>query len=435
MVAIRRRTVMVLLTVLAVVATGCGGGGGDDSAAEDAGTEPAPAGAGATVPDSPDSGVSSDTIRIGWMGDVTGPTAAAQGFNLAGSQAAVAWINEGGGVLGRELELDVRDDQYSPESMASNYTVLTKDDPVLALVQMGNGVSLMPDVEADGIPLISPPQTIDVQLEIPNVYNDLAHYGDEADVAVAYMGDELGSVEDAVVAVVQLEVPSGDEWNSYIQQTVEDQGGTYAGRLTINASAPDFNGLVVQLEQMIRDDGVNFVAFHGAPEHGLGLITAMVSRGITDVPIVGIHGLAGATIFTEGPPEAEELLAAAHSFLSSQGDCEMCATIREFVKGTEWEEEAVELNFSDGWHEVLIAAEAAKRAAEASGELTWETMNQGLTSGEFDTGGLTCNPDWSQSNHSPCAAVFRWNGEYMAPVQPFEASADVIDGEYRVGGG
>lgn len=454
----RRRRWIVLVGLLAVVAAGCSGSDDADSSADesseasdtadagdtgDSGDDEADAteedggdddggdaGGDASVPDAPDFGVDAETIRIGWMGDVTGPTAAAQGFNLQGSEAAVAWLNENGGILGRELELVVQDDQYNPETMATNFAAITSDDPVLAVTQCGNCVSLLPSFESTGIPLVSPPQTVDAQLEIPNVYNDLAHYGDEADAAVQYIGDEVGSVEDAVVAVVHLEVPSGAEWNAYIQQTVEDQGGTYLGAMTLNVGAPDYTGVVTQLSQMVDGDGLNYVAFHGAPEHGLGMISEMLTQGITDLPMVGIHGLAGATIFTEGPPEAADLLAGAHSFLSPMDDCEMCATIRDFVAGTEWEDAAVELNFADGWHEVAIIAEAAERAAADAGELSWDTMNAALTAEPFDTGGLTCDVDWTGGNQSLCAAIFKWNGEFMAPVQPFEAYADVIDGEY-----
>ncbi|WP_370324170.1 ABC transporter substrate-binding protein [Euzebya sp.] len=453
------------MTLLAVVATACGGGDdageeetaaeepAEDTATDDAAAEEEPAddaeatdeadggdegteaaAGGGEVADAPDFGVTSDTIRIGWMGDVTGPTAAAQGFNLAGSEAAVAYLNENGGVLGREIELVVEDDQYNPETMATNFASITGDNPVLAVVQCGNCVSLLPDFGSTGIPLISPPQTVDAQLEIPTVYNNLAHYGDEADVSVEYIANQIGSIEDAVVAVVHLEVPSGAEWNAYIQQTVEDAGGTYAGALTLNVSAPDYAGVVTQLGQLVESEGVNFVAFHGAPEGGLGMISEMVTQGLDDLPMVGIHGLAGATIYTEGPPEAAELLAAAHSFLSPLDDCEECEVIREFVAGTEWEEAAVELNFSDGWHEIMIAAEAAERAAADAGELSWDTMNAALTSAPFDTGGLTCEVDWTGGNQSLCGAVFTWNGEFMEPVQPFEEYADVIDGEYGLAG-
>jgi branched-chain amino acid transport system substrate-binding protein len=450
---------IAVAALLALIAAACGGGAGGDQAADDgaataeesadAGGESessessgasessesggSASGGGAEVEDNPDAGVSADTIRIGWMGDVTGPTAAAQSFNLRGAEAAVAWVNENGGVLGRQLELDVQDDQYNAEEATTNYAALTQDDPVLAIIQMGGShisTALAPDVESDGIPVISPPQTIDAQLEVPNFYNNLAHYGDEADVAVAYIGETLGSVEDAVVAVVQLEVPSGSEWNTYIEATLEEQGGTYAGVVTVNVSAPDYPGTVGQLEQLINDQGVNFIAFHGAPENGLGVVSEMVRRGLTDVPLVGIHGLAGGTVFTEGPPEAAELVAAAHSFLSPLSDCEMCETAREFVQGTEWEEAAAELNFGDGWQDILIVQQAAERAAEESGELSWESMNAALTSGPFDVGGLSCDPDWSESNHSPCAAIYRWEEDHPEPVNALEENLEVIDGEY-----
>ena len=451
----KSRVMMIaLVAVFALFASACSGADDDgtasgtaaeDGAAEDSGSDTSTTDESTTgdaggdiaeIPNTPDFGVTEDTIRIGWMGDATGPTAAAQSFNLRGSEAAVAWINENGGVLGRDLELDVRDDQYNAEAATTNYAALTQDDPVLAIVQMGGShitTALASNVESDGIPVVSLPQTIDAQIGIPNFYNNIAHYGDQADVAVANMAEELGSVEDAVVAVAQLEVPSGDEWNTYIEQTVEEQGGTYAGRVTFNVSAPDYAGAVTQIQQMIEQDGVNFIAFHGAPENGLGFVGELVSAGITDIPIIGIHGLAGGTVYTEGPPEAAEMLSSAHSFLSASSDCEMCVTAREFVAGTEWEEPARELNFGDGWQDILLVQQAIERAAEESGELTWETMNAALTSAPFDVGGITCEVDWTETNHSPCAAVFRWDEDHPEPVQPFDAYADVIDGEYGLG--
>ena len=460
----RTRRWIVLVGLLAIVAAGCSSsddGGGEESTdagdtteetsdateadaddaadegddtTDDSGDDAADGGDAGSVPDAPDFGVDSDTIRIGWLGDVTGPTAAAQGFNLEGAEAAVAYINEQGGVLGRELELAVQDDQYNPETMATNFAAITSDNPVLSIIQCGNCVSLLPQFASTGIPLISPPQTVDAQLEVPNVYNNLAHYGDEADVAVAYIAEKVGAIEDANVAVVHLEVPSGAEWNAYIQQTLEEQGGNYLGAMTINIGAPDYTGVVTQLAQMRNNDDLNYVAFHGAPETGLGMISEMVTQGLTDVPMVGIHGLVGATIFQEGPPEAAELLAGAHSFLSPMDDCEMCATIRDFVAGTEWEDAAIETNFADGWHEVLIAAEAMERAAADAGELSWESMNAALTSAPFDTGGLTCEVDWTSGNQSLCAAVFEWNGDFMEPAKPFEEYTGDIDGEYGAGG-
>ena len=110
----------------------------EEAATEEAATEEAATEAAAVdVPDNEDVGVTSDTIRIGWLGDITGPTASAQTFNLLGSEAAVAYYNEQGGVAGRQLELIPLDDAFVAETATTNYASLTQDEGVLALVHVG----------------------------------------------------------------------------------------------------------------------------------------------------------------------------------------------------------------------------------------------------------------------------------------------------------
>lgn len=435
----------VVVAITALLATACGGDGGSttDEAGELAGStetsEPSgdgeetdTGGSAAEVPDNPDEGVTADTIKLGWMGDATGPTASAQGFNLKGMQAAVAYYNEQGGVLGRQLELIDKDDQFNAETAATNYASMINDERVLALLGLGGAhisTALMPNIESDQLPVIGPPQTIDVQLDNPYVFNNIAHYGDQADVAVQYMAEELGGVENVNVAVVQLELPSGDEWNEYIKLTLEEQGGTYVDRILVNPGAADFPGTVTRLKQMIDSQGVNFIAFHGAPGHGLGVVTEMATQGI-EVPVIGIHGIAGSTIYQEGPSMAPDLVHGIHSFAAPNNDCEICGDIQEFVAGTEWEAPMTEINFGHGWLNVLIAKQAIERAAE-SGELSRASLHEALQ-GSFETGGLSCPIDWSSFQHSPCAAPQQWvaTDGRIEPISGFEAWSDVFDREY-----
>ncbi len=106
-----------------------------------------------SVPDNPDNGVTSDTITIGWMGDLTGPTASAQSYNAHGLEAYVECLNADGGVLGRQVEVVFEDDQYAAEAASVNYTKLVQDDKVLTIVNMGGShisTQLAPQVESDG---------------------------------------------------------------------------------------------------------------------------------------------------------------------------------------------------------------------------------------------------------------------------------------------
>ncbi|GIU93352.1 MAG: branched-chain amino acid ABC transporter substrate-binding protein [Acidimicrobiia bacterium] len=431
---------LLVVTLLAVLIAACGGGGAattttttttpEPTAATSAPTDTtAPA---AAVPDNPDNGVTAETIKVGWMGDATGPTASAQSFNLRGLEAFVAYQNEQGGVLGRRLELIAKDDQFSAETAATNFTSLVQDDKVLAIIQMGGShisSALMPEVEQVGIPVIGPPQTIDVQLENPWVFNNIAHYGDQADAAVLRIADRLGSLDEAKVVVIQLELPSGDEWNAYIKDTLAKQGGTYVDRILINPGSPDFPGAVTRLKELVDSQGVNFVAFHGAPAHGLGVVTEMKTQGLR-VPIIGIHGIAGLQIYLEGPADMLDLVEGIHSFLPGNVSSPGTDLIREFVAGTEWEEGAKQINFSHGWLDGMILVQAIERAAE-SGELSRASLQAALQ-GPFETMGISCPIDWSDSNHSPCAAPFAWNPDEqgLEPVKPFEEWASAIDGEY-----
>jgi hypothetical protein len=176
----------------------------------------------------------------------------------------------------------------------------------------------------------------------------------------------------------------------------------------------------------------NYVAFHGAPAHALGTLTEMKTQGV-EVDFVGIHGLAGSTVYTEGQLTDADVVEGIHSFLPATSDCDGCGVIRDFVAGTEWADDIVHINFTHGWLDMSIVAQAIERAAANSGELSWTTMNSALVGGPFDVAGLTCPIDWSSQNFSPCATPFAWNygTGVLEPVgDGFTQWAGALDGEY-----
>ncbi len=430
----RRLALWVLL--LALLAAGCGGGAAqEDQAPAPAGDEPAAeetAAGEATVPDDPDSGVTAGEIRVGWMGGLTGPTAGAQTPNNQGTEAYFAKVNEEGGVLGRELVLVSQDDQYSQERILQNFTSLVEDERVLAIIQMGQSEQFQEEVEQAEIPLIAPPQTSDANLGNPYSFNVMAHYGDQADIAVARLAERVGGVDQLVLGVLHLAVPSGQEWNAYVQRRAEEQGATYTEAIAMDPALPDASVVVQQVSQLVDTRGVNGLAFHGSPSAALKVLSEMARVGL-DLPLSGIHGVAGRSIYVEGPQEALDQLEATHSFLPATADSPGTREITEFVEGTDWEEAARELNFSHGWVAGMALHQGILRAAEESGELTRATLFEGLQ-GPIDTQGITCPIDWSESNYSSCVAPFRWDGENLAPVAPFEDWAEFVSGEYGIGG-
>ncbi|MDR3673564.1 MAG: ABC transporter substrate-binding protein [Holophaga sp.] len=104
-------------------------------------------------------GRSSRTIRIGALAPLTGEAAGFGASTRNGYQLAVQEWNARGGVLGRPLELMLRDDQGSPAEGLGALTRLLEQDRVSAL--LGASLSKVsyvtaPILQSLGIPMISP---------------------------------------------------------------------------------------------------------------------------------------------------------------------------------------------------------------------------------------------------------------------------------------
>lgn len=102
------------------------------------------------------------TIKIGYFGDLSGPT-----FNFGqsaknGVLMAAEEINQAGGINGRKIDIVIEDDEGSPERAATVVNKLTRQDKVVALIAGGaSGSSLAagPNAHMAKVPMISPSST------------------------------------------------------------------------------------------------------------------------------------------------------------------------------------------------------------------------------------------------------------------------------------
>ncbi len=369
---------------------------------------------------------------------MTGPTASAQSFNAKGTDAYFECANADGGILGRQIEFLIEDDQFSAEAGSVNYTKLVQDDKVLAIANMGGSqisTQLAEQVDADNIAVVGLPQTIDAQLEGDNFYNNIAHYGDEADGAWVQILADLGAPENAIVGGISLEVPSGEEWAAYMEQTVTNGGGTYVGTVYVAPTATEATAQVTQLQQWIDNEGVNYLSLHGSPGSALVVLQSMADAGIV-IPIVGIHGIASNSLWESGPAEQTAQAAGMHSFLPANNDIEAAPEMTRCAELAGYAGDELTINFAHGFAVGMIIEQAMIAAAEQSGELNRETFNQALKSQVWETGGITCPVDWTTSQHSPCVAPFTYDPESggMVALNPFDFYADAIAGQFGFGG-
>lgn len=382
----------------------------------------------------PANGVTDDSIKLGWMGDLTGPGAPVGVPNLRGLQAFASHINEKGGILGRKLQVLEIDDKFMPDNGTVNFRRLLNDDMVLAIANMGGSqitTPLGPAVNAAKVPVIFPYQTIDAQLKVPYFFNLTSHYADQADVIVAHGIKTVGGADKLKIFVARLNVPSGEEFDTYIKESLKVQGGEYMGSLTIVATQSEYTPTVVQIKQAI-DKGANYIALHAPARSALGLFNTMSKLGV-DVPIGGIQALATPDVFRRGPAEIIDDFVAVQSVLppgsGEPGAKEMQAYIDAHPN---YATDSLEPYFAQGWITGQVFKTAAENAAKANGgKLDRATLFEALKS-KFDTGGLTCPLDFTtgEMKYTPCATTIVWNGKSLVAGEPFSTFSTVLRGKY-----
>ena len=149
-------------------------------------------------------GVGEDTVLFGQSAAFSGP-AQELGLNMRlGIQAAFNEINQSGGVHGRELKLEFRDDSYEPEAAIANTRNLIEQEGVFALIgAVGTPTSrsAAPVAAELGAPYIAPFTGAEFlrDAEQDNIINLRASYYQETEEMVARLTEDLAVQRIAII--------------------------------------------------------------------------------------------------------------------------------------------------------------------------------------------------------------------------------------------
>lgn len=150
----------------------------------------------------PAPGVTDTEVVIGTFGPLTGP-AAAWGDTLRGLAAYAEYINEQGGIHGRQLRVIVEDDQYQPSKTVAAVKKMVEQDKVFALVNVvgTSNLSAVQDyLMQRGVPVVfySTGSTKFQDPVNPYFFAGLMPYDLEAKILVRYGVETLGVSKFAV---------------------------------------------------------------------------------------------------------------------------------------------------------------------------------------------------------------------------------------------
>lgn len=102
------------------------------------------------------------TFKIGFFGDLSGPTFNFGQSAMNGVLMAADEINQGGGINGHPIDVVIEDDKGSPEAAAQLAGKLIARDKVVAIIgagASGNSLAAAPKAQSAKVPLIAPSST------------------------------------------------------------------------------------------------------------------------------------------------------------------------------------------------------------------------------------------------------------------------------------
>ncbi len=278
-----RRRATPVLTVLMLVMAACAGGTGDTTTTQPAGTTSEPA----TTTSAPDGGEpEGDPIVVGGTLSLTGAFGATGVIHRIAGELFVDRLNAGGGLLGRPVQWDLRDDESVTDNVATLYEQLISQEGVDLIIgpyATPNIQATMPIAERHGMVLVqhtavlAPTLNYECQFPAwsigwdPNVFipNQLADAMDSLGGAVetvAVVTNQSGSV-----AFVSYGRPDVDEPAALT--ILPERGYTVVADIPYPPGNTEWDAIATQLRAADPD----LVMLNGLGVDANGLIDAMLA--------------------------------------------------------------------------------------------------------------------------------------------------------------
>ena len=184
------------------------------------------------------------TIKIGYFGDLSGPTFNFGKSAINGVLLAADEINQGGGINHRRIDVVIEDDKGSPEEAARLAAKLIDQDKVIAIIAggtSGNSLAAAPKAQSSQVPLISPSST-DPAVTQTGDYIFRACFVDtfQGEVMASFAIKTLKAQKAAIL--YDFNSPYGRGLTEYFKGSFTNLGGKIVSELTYTQGDPDFKG-------------------------------------------------------------------------------------------------------------------------------------------------------------------------------------------------
>ncbi len=330
-------------------------------------------------------------LVFGQIASTTHPTSATNARGLVtGAQAYFASVNASGGVNGRQLRLEIRDDGLQAHRMVDLTNRFANDPSIVGLLGYLNSAGLAELAKRKilakhGIPLIAPLQGDKSVVGAENVFPLRSGYADE----VRALLNEARTWGKDSLAIINMKVAFGPPLAELAQQMAGQMGLRITIRSVLDATAEKLPASVDAAVQAIVSAGPKAILLLAAGKPATEFVQALRSAQGGSIQIYGLSVLLHTELVSAvGVDKARGIVlsqAIPYPFTPSK------AVITEYQTAMRKHAPAEALSFSslEGFLGAKIAAEAVRRAgAHPTRERVLAAL-RGM--GEFNLGGVYVN--------------------------------------------
>jgi len=251
-------------------------------------------------------------VRLGAVFNLTGPMAAIDVPGLEGALLAVERINVAGGVLGRPLELVVRDGKSDTQTVAAAVRDVVETQKVPAVLGLGDSTYVLaaaPEATRRGVPFLTSGATLpDLPDTLgPNLF--MAAFGDDAQAeAVARFARERLQAE-SVVVLANRAFDFTRALDRAFRESFAKLGGRIVGHVQYNAGETAFAAELAVLTRLSAPAEALFAS--AVPEDAVALVRSLRLAGFKG-PILSGDGFDTPLLDQLGPDQAREVYYATH---------------------------------------------------------------------------------------------------------------------------
>ena len=331
-------------------------------------------------------GVTQDTIKVGIICDLTGPSATTWKYLLEGIKNYTRHMNDRGRINGRKVRLIIEDDRYTIPMAFAAFKKLVYRDKILCFMGPGSTpatVAMLPQIKKVKMPNLQLPSS-DVLVIPPKRYhfNIGATYEDATNIIFDYIINIL-KMKNPRIAITYPDNEFGKISLRTSRERVKHYGIKLVSEEVLNFGSLEATSQVLKIKRAKPDFVIN-----------AGIISSAVCL-LRDAKKYSLNTTFIGTFYTCSEDtiriakEAARNFIGIHAFSSWYDDTPGMAKLREITlklhPGTE--KPFRSKFYTMGWTEAMILLEGLKRAGK---DLNGEALIAGFESfRNFDTKGLT----------------------------------------------